>query len=159
MKDLLKSEKLKRSLSTSVKFPILRVRTSYQFLKTPLERFLIFLILAWNSGRIKNDISLLKLKSPIDFSPGVQPIQLPAPTFRSDKDSPQQTDIQSQVYGPVCLISGFGTIEFQGSPPDMLQQATVPLVTRNGLWSLTYGLQGEICSVRWVYKNLDKVPM
>merc|ERR1719394_61282 len=78
---------------------------------------------AWNSGRLKNDISLLKLKTPIDFSPGVQPIHLPTAEFRSDKDSPQRTDIQSQVNGPICLISGYGTIKFEGSPPDMLQQA------------------------------------
>ena len=160
MNDLLKSEKLKRSLSTSVKFPIRHVRTFKQFFKSfffeivwicgPSAWVSIKLenILAWNSGRIKNDISLLKLKSPIDFSPGVQPIHLPAPTFRSDKDSPQRTDIQSQVNGPVCLISGFGTIKFQGSPPDMLQQATVPLVTRNGLWPISHGLQWAIYSVR-----------
>ena len=99
------------------------------------EAFIFFykIALAWNSGRLKNDISLLKLKTPIDFSPGVQPIHLPAAEFRSDKDSPQRTDIQSQVNGPVCLISGYGTIKFKGSPPDMLQQATVPLITRNGL--------------------------
>ena len=89
-------------------------------------------ILAWNSGALKNDISLLKLKTPIDFSPGVQPIQLPRPTFRSDRDSPQRTDNFSQINGPVCLISGYGTIQFRGRPANMLQQATVPLVTRKG---------------------------
>ena len=94
--------------------------------------FFYNIALAWNSGRLKNDISLLKLKTPINFSPGVQPIHLPAPKFRSDKDSPQRTDMQSQVNGPVCLISGYGTIKFKGSPSDMLQQATVPLITRNG---------------------------
>ena len=91
------------------------------------------LILAWDSnGESENDISLLKLKTPIDFSPGVQPIQLPRPTFRSDRDSPQRTDNFSQINGPVCLISGYGTIQFRGRPANMLQQATVPLVTRKG---------------------------
>ena len=81
---------------------------------------------------IKNDIALLKLKTPIDFSAGVQPIHLPVSTFMSDKESPQRTDFESQVNGPVCLISGYGTIKFKGRGADMLQQATVPLVTRHG---------------------------
>ena len=127
MNDLLKSEMLKRSLNTLVIF----------FLSVLVWNALVSMdidpILAWNSNRgLENDISLLKLKTPIDFSPGVQPIQLPRPTFRSDRDSPQRTDNFSQINGPVCLISGYGTIQFGGRPANMLQQATVPLVTRKG---------------------------
>ena len=127
MNDLLKSEMLKRSLNTLVIFFDL-----FPF-GTLWSAWTLTPILAWNSNRgLKNDISLLKLKTPIDFSPGVQPIQLPRPTFRSDRGSPQRTDNFSQINGPVCLISGYGTIQFRGRPANMLQQATVPLVTRKG---------------------------
>ena len=97
---------------------------------------------------------------PIDFSPGVQPINLPGPSFQSDRQSPQRTDLQSQVNGPVCLISGYGTIRFQGSTPDMLQQATVPLVTRKRFISLEIRIvRISHLTGRTDFENQDKIAM
>ncbi|XP_049447903.1 enteropeptidase [Epinephelus fuscoguttatus] len=61
------------------------------------------------------DIAMMHLQQPISFTQFVQPLCLPA-------------EGQNFTAGTRCLIAGWGRVAEQGSLPDVLQEAKVPLV-------------------------------
>jgi len=65
-----------------------------------------------------NDIALIFLVSPLEFGPGIQPIQLPL----------QDDDLDSGVN---VTISGWGTLSSGGVSPLNLQYVEIPVVDRD----------------------------
>lgn len=62
---------------------------------------------------LANDIALLKLETPFEFSDKVAPIKLP---FKGQETTGN------------CTVTGWGTLSFFGQPSDILQKVTVPVV-------------------------------
>ncbi|GCC22886.1 transmembrane protease serine 11D-like isoform X1 [Chiloscyllium punctatum] len=64
------------------------------------------------------DIAVLKLSSPLIFEANIQPICLPS---------------SDHVFnaGDSCTITGWGTLEFEGSLPQILQKANVDIIDDN----------------------------
>ncbi|KAM6435541.1 chymotrypsin-C-like [Liasis olivaceus] len=71
----------------------------------------------WNSLLIINDIALLKLARPVQFSDTIQPSCLPAAGTLLPQDFP-------------CYITGWGRLWTNGPIADTLQQALLPVVDR-----------------------------
>ncbi|EDO41035.1 predicted protein, partial [Nematostella vectensis] len=71
----------------------------------------------YNSRTMYNDIALLKLATPAQTNSKVGFVCLPE-TEASPSD------------GTTCWITGWGTLSSGGSPPDILQEASVPVVSR-----------------------------
>ncbi|XP_078028860.1 enteropeptidase isoform X14 [Epinephelus lanceolatus] len=69
----------------------------------------------YNSQTKQADIAMMHLQQPISFTQFVQPLCLPA-------------EGQNFTAGTRCLIAGWGRVAEQGSLPDVLQEAKVPLV-------------------------------
>ncbi|XP_015585584.1 trypsin-1-like [Cephus cinctus] len=67
-------------------------------------------------SRYSNDIGLIKLRHPIEFSAVAQPIRLP------EQDELLEDDTMTE-------ISGWGTLTFWGSTPEQLQMAVVPKIS------------------------------
>jgi len=65
---------------------------------------------------INNDIAVFELEKPIQFNKYVQPVCLP------DKDVPVGTD---------CYITGWGKVRHPGSMTNILQQAKMPVVSKD----------------------------
>jgi len=63
-----------------------------------------------------NDIALLKLAKPVNLTHGVGPACLP--------------DSNNSLLNKTCWITGWGTLAFAGNQPNVLMQASVPLVSR-----------------------------
>ena len=63
-----------------------------------------------------HDITLLKLKNPATFGPGVGLVCLPDLNI-------------SLVPGKRCYVTGWGTLSSGGYQPDYLQEASVPIVS------------------------------
>ncbi|XP_048450910.1 transmembrane protease serine 9-like isoform X2 [Rhincodon typus] len=61
------------------------------------------------------DIAVLKLSSPLNFAANIQPICLPS---------------SDHVFhaGDSCIITGWGTLSFEGSLPQILQKANVDII-------------------------------
>ncbi|XP_001505529.1 chymotrypsin-like protease CTRL-1 [Ornithorhynchus anatinus] len=73
----------------------------------------------WNPNTMNNDITLLKLSSPAQLTPGVSPVCLASP----NEVLPQ---------GPTCVSTGWGRISGEDNiVPPLLQQVVLPLVTVN----------------------------
>ncbi|XP_066575310.1 serine protease hepsin isoform X2 [Amia ocellicauda] len=63
-----------------------------------------------------NDIAVLALAAPLRFSDFIQPVCLPALT-------------QSLVDGKVCTVTGWGNLKYYGQPSDVLQEASIPVIS------------------------------
>ncbi|XP_046446195.1 trypsin-1-like [Daphnia pulex] len=93
----------------------------------------------YNSDTFENDIALLKLSSPLDFSTGkVGPINLPA----------QGATIET---GTTCLVTGWGTTIAGGggSVSDVLRKVAVPIVSNsdcNSMYGGNYILSSMLCA-------------
>ncbi|XP_071804156.1 uncharacterized protein [Asterias amurensis] len=74
----------------------------------------------------ENDISVIKLESPINFTDNIRPACL------------QTLENETLVYDK-CYISGWGTLTENGMTPDILQEARIPLVPKA---ECTQSLQG-----------------
>ncbi|XP_068213912.1 trypsin-1-like [Palaemon carinicauda] len=68
----------------------------------------------YDKWTVANDIALLRLSTPIKFDDCSQPIALP------EKDHLASGD---------CVVSGWGTLQEEGHPSDILQKATIPMMT------------------------------
>lgn len=64
-----------------------------------------------------NDIMLIKLSEEVELNEGVSPVCLP-----------QGTDYTPGIY---CYTTGWGTTEWMGEMPEVLQQVMVPLIDRD----------------------------
>ncbi|KAK5640465.1 hypothetical protein RI129_011276 [Pyrocoelia pectoralis] len=62
----------------------------------------------------KNDIAIVKLKSPIIFNEKVQPISLETEYVDGDVE---------------CVLTGWGDLQYPGTSPDQLQQVNLKTVT------------------------------
>ena len=71
--------------------------------------------------RYAHDIALLKLKSPAVLGKGVGLVCLPNPSNALPIDNASKR----------CWITGWGTLSSGGSQPNILQQASVPLVSKS----------------------------
>uniref|UniRef100_A0A8C6WT42 Acrosin n=1 Tax=Neogobius melanostomus TaxID=47308 RepID=A0A8C6WT42_9GOBI len=74
---------------------------------------------AYDASSSDNDVTLLRLDSPLDYNEYVQPIC--TPSNESEEDS---------LNFRYCFISGWGTTSFGGSAVDKLQVAEVGLIDR-----------------------------
>ncbi|XP_058378935.1 enteropeptidase [Diceros bicornis minor] len=70
----------------------------------------------YNKRRKDSDIAMMHLEFKVNYTDYIQPICLPE---------------ENQVFPPgrVCTIAGWGTVAYQGSTADILQEADVPLVS------------------------------
>ncbi|XP_031351316.1 chymotrypsin-1-like [Photinus pyralis] len=86
---------------------------------------------------IKNDIGLLKLKTPIVFNANVKPIQV-------------ETTYSDGNFG--CVLSGWGMMSFPGDSPNELQYInleTIPLAVCDEIWRRSGGIpidETQICT-------------
>lgn len=75
---------------------------------------------SFNSILLENDVAVIKLARPITFTDTVSPVCLP------------ETNDISVVYNKDVVVTGWGsTTGSQGSPPLVLQQANLRVVTNN----------------------------
>nr|XP_014345806.1 PREDICTED: serine protease hepsin [Latimeria chalumnae] len=63
-----------------------------------------------------NDIAIMQLSSPIAFTDTIQPVCLPAIG-------------QELVDGKECSVTGWGNTKYYGQQSDVLQEATVPIIS------------------------------
>ncbi|XP_075898519.1 chymotrypsin-like elastase family member 2A [Nelusetta ayraudi] len=82
---------------------------------------------SWDSYRIRNDIALIKLASPVGLNSAIQPACLPTPGSVLDHGTP-------------CYVTGWGRLWTGGPIADTLQQARLPVVgmttcKRSDWWS------------------------
>ncbi|KAI9564777.1 trypsin [Daphnia sinensis] len=82
----------------------------------------------YNPDTNANDIALLKMDQPLDFSTGkVRPISLPTPGSTLNA-------------GTTCIVSGWGTTSSGGtSIPDVLRKVAVPVISNSDCDSM-YGI-------------------
>ncbi|XP_039181686.1 serine protease hepsin isoform X1 [Crotalus tigris] len=69
-----------------------------------------------NSEENSNDIALLRLATPLSFNEIIQPICLPALG-------------QTLVDGKICTVTGWGNTQYYGQQSDVLQEASVPIIS------------------------------
>ena len=91
----------------------LRYRDKYEQI-IPIEKLIIHS--GYDANSLDNDIALLKLKNPIQYTARALPVCLPS------SDPPEA--------GTECWITGWGALKEEGSSPAILQQAKVPLVSK-----------------------------
>lgn len=70
-----------------------------------------------DNGILENDVAILKLKTPIDFSKSAQPI----PLFNRDEEAPG---------GALSTVSGWGKLETSGTISVVLHTVDVPIVSK-----------------------------
>jgi trypsin len=71
----------------------------------------------YDSSDLTNDICLLKLKTPLEWTDFVQPIALPAPMEETEADTE-------------CTVTGWGTLSEGGlNLPNVLHKVNVPIVS------------------------------
>lgn len=70
----------------------------------------------YNKRRKDSDIAMMHLELKVNYTDYIQPICLPE---------------ENQVFSPgrICSIAGWGTLAYQGSTADVLQEADVPLLS------------------------------
>ncbi|KAB5567392.1 hypothetical protein PHYPO_G00232220 [Pangasianodon hypophthalmus] len=78
----------------------------------------IFVHPQWDSQRIRNDIALIKLASPVQYSSKITPACLPA-------------DGLVLPNGYSCYVTGWGRLWTGGPIADILQQALLPIVSHD----------------------------
>ncbi|XP_017772356.1 PREDICTED: chymotrypsin-1-like [Nicrophorus vespilloides] len=89
----------------------------------------------YDSYRIQNDVSILKLESPITFGPKVQPVKLPTTNIAGDSD---------------VTLSGWGRTSYPGNIPDALQfihLKTLTVETCQKLQSAMDVIESEVCTL------------
>lgn len=79
--------------------------------KIPVEKIIVHK--NFNPSTLQNDIALMKLKRPIIFNANVSPICLPDFDFAA---------------GTTCYVTGWGLLGRFASPPEILQETTMPLL-------------------------------
>jgi secreted trypsin-like serine protease len=73
--------------------------------------------LPWAAEHMKNDIIIIKLKSPLKFNDNVQPACLPdVASF-----------VKAQASKQMAVLSGWGGLKDQGETPNLLQFLPLPL--------------------------------
>uniref|UniRef100_A0A672IBG7 pancreatic elastase II n=1 Tax=Salarias fasciatus TaxID=181472 RepID=A0A672IBG7_SALFA len=72
----------------------------------------------WDSSRIRNDIALIKLASPVQLSNQIQPACLPTSGEILPNNAP-------------CYVTGWGRLWTGGPIADILQQALLPVVSHS----------------------------
>ncbi|XP_059499532.1 transmembrane protease serine 9-like isoform X2 [Stegostoma tigrinum] len=79
------------------------------------------------------DIAVLKLSSPLNFAANIQPICLPS---------------SDQVFqaGVSCIITGWGTLSFEGSLPQILQKANVDIIADSTCRSIYQITERMLCA-------------
>lgn len=97
----------------------------------PVEK--IFLHDNFDDIDLQNDIALIKMKQPILFGPHVSPICLP--------------DFDFDV-GTSCYVTGWGYLGPLGSPSDILQETTVPLMNHTVCKNHYVGIQNVTPDMR-----------
>ncbi|KAL1021270.1 hypothetical protein UPYG_G00010980 [Umbra pygmaea] len=70
----------------------------------------------WDSARIRNDIALIKLETPVSFSDSIMAACLPDSDFVLPHNAP-------------CYVTGWGRLYTGGPLADVLQQALLPVVS------------------------------
>jgi len=90
----------------------------------------------YNQRTFINDIALIKLSSPVDYSHGISPICLPI-------------NLGSQLFeGKHATVTGWGTTSFQGDSSNTLLEVTLPIITNTDCAKL-YGFRiqdHQICT-------------
>ncbi|RMX54502.1 hypothetical protein pdam_00019992 [Pocillopora damicornis] len=97
----------------------------------PVEK--IFLHENFDDIDLQNDIALIKMQQPILFGPHVSPICLP--------------DFDFDV-GTSCYVTGWGYLGPLGSPSDILQETTVPLMNHTVCKNHYVGIQSVTPDMR-----------
>ncbi|XP_044278200.1 serine protease hepsin [Varanus komodoensis] len=69
-----------------------------------------------NSEENSNDIALVHLATPLSFNEYIQPVCLPALG-------------QPLVDGKICTVTGWGNTQYYGQQSDVLQEASVPIIS------------------------------
>ncbi|XP_029375546.1 enteropeptidase [Echeneis naucrates] len=72
----------------------------------------------YNRRSKQADIAMMHLQQPVNFTKNIQPVCLPA-------------EGQDIMPGRKCFIAGWGRVAEQGSLPDILQEAQVPLMVQD----------------------------
>jgi len=103
-------------------------RTGYNELNKQNKRVVRVITENYNDRTLENDIALLKLDSPLDFtSNSVRPICIPS------NSAPVETN---------CVITGWGETESSPSSPSILQAAQLPILA-NSVCSPNLQSQGQ----------------
>ncbi|CAL4158803.1 unnamed protein product, partial [Meganyctiphanes norvegica] len=90
----------------------------------------------YNANTIINDISVIELSSPVQYSPGISPVCLP-------------TSQRTQLFdGEGATVTGWGTTSFQGSSSDVLLEVTLPVISNPECASLYgFSIRGDqVCT-------------
>ncbi|XP_034034102.1 enteropeptidase-like [Thalassophryne amazonica] len=120
----------------------------------------IFIHKEYNRQTKQADIAMIHLQEPVHFSAFVQPVCLP----------PLSQELQA---GTKCFIAGWGRDSEQGSLPNVLQEAQVPLLARDQCqlqlpeYNITSSMlcagypEGGVdtCQVHWAYLVLGGVTL
>ncbi|XP_073334998.1 enteropeptidase [Pagrus major] len=90
------------------------------------------------------DIALMHLEQPVNFTQTVQPVCLP----------PEGQDFTA---GRKCFIAGWGRLTEQGSVPDVLQEAEVPLVAQDQCqrWLPEYKITSSMLCAGYAEGGID----
>jgi transmembrane serine protease 9 len=85
--------------------------------RIPMDKIIKNTKFPWASEHMKNDIIIIKLKSPLKFNDKVQPACLPdAASF-----------VKAQASKQMAVLSGWGGLKDQGETPNLLQFLPLPL--------------------------------
>ncbi|XP_030294085.1 enteropeptidase [Sparus aurata] len=90
------------------------------------------------------DIALMHLEQPVNFTQTVQPVCLPP-------------EGQEYTAGRKCFIAGWGRLAEQGSLPDVLQEAEVPLVAQDKCqhWLPEYNITSSMLCAGYAEGGID----
>lgn len=96
---------------------------------------------AWDAGRYRNDIALLRLSSPMSFGPGVQPIALPVGLDAS----------QWPPSGTPARVIGWGATSYGAPASNVLRSGQVqilggPADTACGRYGSDFDVAVEVCA-------------
>ena len=83
----------------------------------------------YNDTTMENDVLILKLKEPLEFSDKIQPACLPKKRFFPPTMKMDENGLLTKN-GTICYASGWGTKQFGGSSPMTLQYAGIPLLSK-----------------------------
>ena len=93
--------------------------------------------LPWAAEHMKNDIIIIKLKSPLKFNDNVQPACLPdVASF-----------VKAQASKQMAVLSGWGGLKDQGETPNLLQFLPLPLFPDGKCGGMYDGALAIACSV------------
>ncbi|CAL4214847.1 unnamed protein product [Meganyctiphanes norvegica] len=90
----------------------------------------------YDANTVINDIAVIELSSPVQFSQGISPVCLP-------------TSQRTQLFdGDDATVTGWGTTSFQGSDSDVLLEVTLPVIANSECASLYgFSIRGDqVCT-------------